>query len=101
LAGKGATWWAEARVRNHRVALLRPYNLRFHMNEDGKIQLIFFNGQYANVYRDVMDAIAGAESDDAGEWVRSFSCSRCKERGAAGGLFRPAVRSPTDEGAGE
>jgi len=40
----------EERVRARRVALLAPYNLNFHLDGDGYIQLIFFNGRYADDY---------------------------------------------------
>ena len=58
---------------DRRVALLRPYNLRFHLDDAGTIQLIFFNGRYANQYRDFMQGLGA----DAGEgWDRCISCSR-------------------------
>src|SRR5262249_9590811 len=38
-AQSGSSWWAEERMRSRRVALLRPYSLRFHMDEEGLIQL--------------------------------------------------------------
>src|SRR5262249_45471656 len=31
IAKAGASWWHEERLRSRRVALLRPYNLRFHI----------------------------------------------------------------------
>src|SRR5206468_887030 len=33
LAKATSAWWSEERVRSRRVALLRPYNLRFHRGE--------------------------------------------------------------------
>ncbi len=69
-----SAWWAEERVRNRRVALLRPYNLRFHLDEDGLIQLILFNGRYSQYHREFVQALAGEGQD----WQRGWFCSRCK-----------------------
>ncbi len=72
----GADWWEDVRVRNSRVALLRPYNLRFHLGADGAIQLILFNGRYAEYHRDFVRSIGGSDGD---EWQRTYLCSACKE----------------------
>jgi hypothetical protein len=73
LAKAGSAWWREERTRSKRVELLRPYSLRFHMNEDMKIQLVFFHGNYAGQYADFMASL-GAEKCD---WKRSVECSMC------------------------
>jgi hypothetical protein len=73
-----SAWWKEERVKSSRVALLKPYNLRFHMDDDGDIQLIFFNGRYSDYYRDYIQAIATPDADNPEEWARGVTCSRCK-----------------------
>jgi hypothetical protein len=83
---EGSAWYAEERVRNRRVALLKPYNLRFHMDEDGLIQVILFHGRYAGYYPDFVRALG--ESEDGGEWRRGFTCSYCKPRAHQGGNSR-------------
>ena len=50
-ARERAAWWAEERTRARRVELLRPYNLRFHLGTDDTIQIILFNGRYAEYHR--------------------------------------------------
>jgi hypothetical protein len=80
LAGKGSVWYAEERTRSRRVALLKPYNLRFHVDEDRHIQLIFFNGDYSQFYPQFMSSIAAADADEPARWARTFECSRCKRR---------------------
>jgi hypothetical protein len=75
LAKAGASWWHEDRVRSRRVALLKPYNLRFHMAEDNRIHLIFFNGSYAAQYKEFMSSLTQDEEED---WSRVFACSACK-----------------------
>jgi hypothetical protein len=79
-AKERSAWWAEEKVRARRVALLRPYNLRFHVDDAGMIQLIFFNGRYANQYREFMQGI-GADASEG--WDRCISCSR-RDRGDTG-----------------
>ncbi len=74
LAKGGSAWWQEERMRSHRVALLRRYNLRFHMGEDKRIQLIFFHGDHARRYAEFMKGLIGAED---GEWSREIECSIC------------------------
>jgi hypothetical protein len=75
-AKTGSAWWREERTRSRRVALLRPYNLRFHVCEDMKIQLILFHGEGAAKYRETMTALTGAEARD---WSRTLECSMsCK-----------------------
>jgi hypothetical protein len=72
LAKAGSAWWHEDRTRSRRVALLRRYNLRFHVREDRRIDLIFFNGDYAGKYREFMTTPIGAEEKD---WSRTIECS--------------------------
>jgi hypothetical protein len=78
LAGKESAWWKEERTRSRRVALLGPYNLRFHLDADHHIQLIFFNGAYSQRYPEFMQT-ARAETDEPGAWVRGYSCSWCRQ----------------------
>jgi hypothetical protein len=76
LARTGSTWWAQERVRSRRVTLLKPYNLRFHMDEEQQIRLIFFNGEYASYYREYMRSVTRSEWQQ--EWSRDFECTECK-----------------------
>jgi hypothetical protein len=80
LARDGTAWWAEERVRSRRVALLKPYDLRFHLGAEGDIDLVFFNGNYASYYPDFVQSLTGAtaDADEPREWTRGFRCSRCK-----------------------
>jgi hypothetical protein len=76
-----SAWWAEEQIRNRRVELLRPYNLRFHMGEDGLIRIILFNGRYAPYHPEFTRALAGEE--ERTPWQRDYKCSWCKQaRGA-------------------
>jgi hypothetical protein len=77
LARARSAWWAESKVRSRRVALLKPYNLRFHLDEQEHIQLIFFNGRYAEYYQEFMRSIVRTEEADG--WVRGVTCSHCKQ----------------------
>jgi hypothetical protein len=76
----GVSWWAEERVRNRRITLLRPYNLRFHRNADGNIQLILFHGRYAQYYPEFVRSIALPESSGGEEWDRAYHCSECRQQ---------------------
>jgi hypothetical protein len=78
---EGSQWYAEEKVRNRRVALLKPYNLRFHIDEDGLIQVIMFHARYASSYPDFVRALG--ETQDDREWRRGFTCSYCKQRSRA------------------
>jgi outer membrane lipoprotein-sorting protein len=81
MAKDTSVWWAEEKTRNRRIALLKPYNLRFHQDENQNIQLIFFNGRYAPYYRDFMRTLARVESnEESQEWVRGYTCSHCQAR---------------------
>jgi hypothetical protein len=73
---KGLSWLAEERVRDRRVKLLKPYNLRFHMDEDGQIEIILFNGRYADYHRDFVRSLGG----EGEEWERKYVCSLCGSR---------------------
>jgi hypothetical protein len=79
-ARERSAWWAEERVRSRRVELLKPYSLRFHMGEDGLIQVILFHGRYAASYRALMQTVFRAEGED--EWTRGYTCSQCRGREA-------------------
>ena len=90
LAKETSAWWAEEKVRARRITLLKPYNLRFNKDEDKSIQLIFFNGRYAERYGEWMRTVAHTESDGQSEtWARVVTCSRCKFR-------RSGEGTPTD-----
>jgi hypothetical protein len=81
LAKETSAWWTEEKVRSRRITLLKPYNLRFNKDEDKSIQLIFFNGRYAERYGEWMRTVAHTESDgEAQTWARVVTCSRCKPR---------------------
>lgn len=75
-----SSWWVEERTRSRRVTLLRPYSLRFHMAEDQNIQLIFFNGKYAQFYPQLVQTMTDAEMMENPSWSRSVECSMCKNR---------------------
>jgi hypothetical protein len=85
LADKESAWWAEERTRSRRVALLKPYNLRFHQDEDRHIQLIFFNGNYADSYPQFLLSVAVPDTQETVQWSRTFECSHCKRRRATEG----------------
>jgi hypothetical protein len=83
VARRGSTWWVEERTRKRRIALLKPYSLRFHLDDERQIQLIFFHGTYAPYYGPFVQSIAEADGEEARGWKRDVTCSRCKERRAA------------------
>ncbi|MBN9120789.1 MAG: hypothetical protein J0I06_16840 [Planctomycetes bacterium] len=76
----GGHWWAERHTRERRVALLRPYSLRFHLGADGHIQLIFFHGDYAAQYKDVVRALADPAEEETSDWSPGYSCSLARPR---------------------
>lgn len=80
LARRGSSWWTEERIRRRRVDLLKPYSLRFHLDENQKIQLLFFNGRYAHYFQEVMGAMAMTSADDSDGWARVVTCSHCKSK---------------------
>ncbi len=75
---EGSAWYAQEKVRSRRIALLKPYNLRFHMDEDGLIQVILFHVRYADYYADFVRTLG--ETEDEGQWRRAYTCSHCKGR---------------------
>jgi hypothetical protein len=77
-ARSGLAWLSEERVRGRRVKLLKPYNLRFHMDENGFIHIILFHGRYADSYPEFVRSLA-VEGDGEG-WERKYVCSLCSAR---------------------
>ena len=71
-ARAGSAWFSNERMLRHRVELLRPYNVRFHMNKDRHIQIIFFNGRYSQYHRDFVRATVRPDDEVPDEWVRSL-----------------------------
>lgn len=94
-ARRGSSWWAVERIQRHRIALLRPYSLRFHLDEDKKIQLIFFNGKYSRYYREFMEAMALHGPEEPEEWTRCVQCSHCE--GAIEGRTMQRTRGRSEE----
>lgn len=96
LARRGSSWWTEERIRRHRVELLRPYSLRFHLDENSKIQLVFFNGKYARYYREMMESMSMKAEEDEDGWSRMATCSRekCKVVGKTAQRTRPVADEP-------
>lgn len=80
LARRGSSWWSEERIQRRRIELLKPYSLRFHLDENQKIQLLFFNGRYARYYQEVMNAMAMSAAEDTEGWSRAVTCSHCKDK---------------------
>jgi hypothetical protein len=70
-------WFRDEKKRSYRMELLKPYNLRFHMNTDGHIHVIFFHGAYANQYQEFVSNLT--ECDEAEPWTRTVCYSRCKK----------------------
>ena len=73
-AEAGSSWWTDRRERARRVALLKSYNLRFHLDGEGLIQLVFFHGDRAAAYPSFMQTLMGSPAEP---WARSVQCSRC------------------------
>jgi hypothetical protein len=90
----GGAWYANERERNKRIALLKPYSLRFHRDGDGPIQLIFFHGDYASYYPQFLRSLM--KSPDMEEaWARTVECSQCwkaNSPGIASLVQRPASK---------
>lgn len=76
----GGHWWAERHTRERRVALLRPYSLRFHLGTDGRIQLIFFHGDYAAQHKDVVRMLADPAEEETLDWSPGYCCSLARGR---------------------
>jgi hypothetical protein len=93
-ARERAAWWAEERTRARRVELLRPYNLRFHLGTDDTIQIILFNGRYAEYHPGFVQGIARPDPENGEEWERGFSCSQCKEAAKNPGRLTSSTRGP-------
>ena len=91
LAKAGCSWWHEERTLARRVNLLRPYSLHFHIGDDNHIQLIFFNGDYAEQYQKFMTSLTGTEEN---AWSRTVACSACKK-------FHEASQTRRMRGTGE
>lgn len=75
----GTRWWTERHLRERRVALLRPYSLRFHLDASDRIQLIFFHGAYATHHDDVVRSLTGSSGDGPLEWSPDYCCSQSKK----------------------
>lgn len=82
VARTGSNWFAEERTVSRRVALLQPYNLQFIMDEQGKIQLVFFHGKYAQYYPGFMRKLKHSD-EEVESWSRTFDCAQCKRLVAA------------------
>ena len=76
-AQTGSTWYADHRELSRRVAVLKPYSLRFHMDDEGLIQLVFFHGNYAPYYPCFMQRLTETQAMESEEWSRGVDCSRC------------------------
>jgi hypothetical protein len=84
LATVSGAWYANERERNRRVALLKPYSLRFHRDGDGPIQLIFFHGDYASYYPQFLRSLMRSPEMEDQAWARSVECSQCWKAKAPG-----------------
>jgi hypothetical protein len=86
LAETGSTWYRDSRERSRRVALLKPYNLRFHKAEDSTIQLIFFHEQYSAYYPRFVQKLMQSDTMPEGAWSRTVECSECQAARRTGRL---------------
>jgi hypothetical protein len=84
VARTGSNWFLEERTVSRRVTLLKPYNLQFVMDEQGKIQLVFFHGDYARYYPGFMRKLKHTD-EEIESWSRTFDCAQCKRMVAAKG----------------
>jgi hypothetical protein len=91
----GLTWLSDERMRNRRVKLLKPYNLRFHMADDGTIQIVLFNGRYADSYQEFVRALEPTAA--AEPWERTMVCSMCAMRKQEGAPTRLTSRGQPDQ----
>jgi hypothetical protein len=82
VAQAGSTWWIDHRERSRRIALLKPYSLRFHMDDESSIQLVFFHGNYAPYYPRFVQTLTESAGMESGEWTRAVDCSHCSRRKA-------------------
>ena len=76
----GGHWWAERQTRERRVALLRPYSLRFHLGTDEHIQLIFFRGDSSTQHKDIAGTQANPAEEETLDWSPGYSCSLSREQ---------------------
>lgn len=76
-AQTGSTWYADHRELSRRIAVLKPYSLRFHMDDEGSIQLVFFHGNYAPYFPRFMQTLTESRALEGEEWSRCVECSRC------------------------
>lgn len=74
----GGLWWAEKNMRERRIALLKPYNLRFHLDAENRIQLIFCHSDYAAQHKEIVRSIADPEGNESLEWFSGYRCSRSR-----------------------
>jgi hypothetical protein len=97
VARRGSSWWAEERTQRRRIDLLKPYSLRFHLDDDKKIQLVLFNGMYSRYYRQFMESMSMRDADEPEEWTRTMKCSLCRRLVRGVTAQRTRVRSAEDE----
>lgn len=76
-AHTGASWYVNERQRSKRVALLKPYSLRFHRDGDSPIHLVFFHGEYAAYYPHFIRSLMREPEREDEEWTRTVECSHC------------------------
>ena len=75
LAQNSGGWWAEERARSRRVSLLRPYSLRFHLDDNQQILLVFFHGNYSSYYPRFLELLTHTPSSGSEDWSRALECS--------------------------
>lgn len=78
LATSGASWWVEERARSRRIALLKPYSLRFHMDDEEIIQLVLFHGSYSSYYPRYVQQLTRGSKGGEEKWTRAVECSHCR-----------------------
>ena len=79
----GGRWWAEKHMRERRIALLKPYNLRFHMDAEQHIHLIFCHSDYAEHHKAIVRSIANPVGDESLDWFPGYCCSHSRQVGRA------------------
>ena len=80
VAQTSSTWWGDQRERSRRIAVLKPYSLRFHLDDENLIQLVFFHGNYAPYYPRCLQTLTESQVMESAEWTRGVDCSRCSRR---------------------
>ncbi len=93
IARRSSSWWTKERTQRRRIALLKPYSLRFHLDENKHIQLLFFNGMYSRYYAEFMQAMALRDREEPEEWCRDVKCSCCTEKRTGTTAQRTRVHS--------